>query len=54
MEKKLQDQNAAGSEALRFPYETPELTAFSAPEELGIAIGASGCPTMYQEDGFDF
>ena len=41
-------------EVARFPYETPELTAFSAPEELGIAIGSSGCPTMYEEDGFNF
>lgn len=46
--------NTPEYEAARFTYETPELTAFSAPEQLGIAVGSSGCPTMYEEDGFDF
>jgi hypothetical protein len=46
--------NTPECEELRFPYETPELTAFSAPEQLGIAVGSSGCPTMYEEDGFNF
>ena len=46
--------NTSEREIPRFPYETPELTAFSAPEQLGIAVGSSGCPTMYEEDGFDF
>ena len=46
--------NTPEREIPRFPYETPELTAFSAPEQLGIAVGSSGCPTMYEEDGFDF
>ena len=46
--------NMPESENARFPYETPELTAYSASEQLGIAVGDSGCPTMYEDDGFDF
>ena len=46
--------NTPEREVARFTYETPELTAFSAPEQLGIAVGSSGCPTMYEENGFDF
>jgi len=46
--------NTPEREVARFIYETPELTAFSAPEQLGIAVGESGCTDMYGEDGFDF
>ena len=32
--------NTPEREISRFTYETPELTAFSAPEQLGIAVGS--------------
>ena len=53
---KMQEiDNTPEYENNRFSYETPELTAFSAPDQLGIVAGASDCtPSMYLEDGFNF
>ena len=42
-------------EIVLFEYETPELTEFADPAQLGIAVGDSACTDVFQElDGFDF